>query len=701
MIYYFLCSVIEYACFDTGSIQGNAVADTREERIMADMNEAEAREWPYPVNYGKENEVSADVLILGGGVAGCHAAISAAKRGVKVVVVDKGAVIRSGSGGAGVDHWHGAYTNPCSKITPHEVMDIVKAFGPYSYGEFGNGISCYIQCNESYDALMDLERMGVKVRDVDDEFAGADFRDEETKLMFAYDYENRYCIRVNGGADIKVALYNEMLRLGVKIYDRIMATILLTADGRQGGRVVGAAGVHTRTGEFYIFRSKSVILSMAVPAGQWIFSTELVGFGSSFNDPNNSGDGTAMAWNAGAELALMERSGRALSSGFFRYPPYGTGDHNNTWFACTIVDANGKEIPWVDRDGNVIQKVSDRYQPAPGQKFFGYGRRGPYDIWGPSLIPDLSERIKNGEYVLPLYADLPGMPENERRAIWGLMVYNEGKCRIIYETYNRAGFDPDKDMLQLAVLPPEHYGQGPNWETYGPGQWREVAFGGGGGIVFDWDLRTNLEGLYVAGSQQYSGGTHAHAATTGRYAGRKAAGYARDSMQGAIGRNQIDSEKERVYAPVRRKDGIGWKEMRAGLCRIMQDYCGEYKNEQTLGMGIRWMDSIFESEASRAHARNPHELCRSLENLTHITVGKIIMEASLARKASSLFLDFKRMDYPEVDPPEWNRIVTIRLENENIQVGELPLDYWLRPPYAASYEENYRKHCDLTREGEL
>ena len=69
---------------------------------MSNIDLNKAMDWPYPVAYGKENEVEADVLILGGGVAGCHAAIHAAKRGAKVVVVDKGAVIRSGSGGAGV-----------------------------------------------------------------------------------------------------------------------------------------------------------------------------------------------------------------------------------------------------------------------------------------------------------------------------------------------------------------------------------------------------------------------------------------------------------------------------------------------------------------------------------------------------------------------------------------------------------------------
>ena len=152
-----------------------------------------------------------------------------------------------------------------------------------------------------------MEKMGIKVRDVDDEFVGAEFRDEKTKLMFAYDYENKYCIRVNGGANIKVALYNELRRLGVKIYDRVMATSLLTEGGKQGTRVVGATGLNIRTGEFYIFKAKATVLSTAAPAGLWIFSTELAG-ASTHKDPNNSGEGTAMAWQAGAELTMMERS---------------------------------------------------------------------------------------------------------------------------------------------------------------------------------------------------------------------------------------------------------------------------------------------------------------------------------------------------------------------------------------------------------
>ena len=220
-------------------------------------------EWPYPVRYGKENKISADLLVLGGGIAGCHAAINAAKRGAKVVVVEKGAVIRSGSGGAGVDHWHAACTNPCCKITPEEMIEMVHRYPNGITSEYGNGITCYILCKESYDALLDVEKMGVKVRDVDDEFVGAEFRDEETKLMFAYDYENKHTIRVNGGANIKPALHNELRRLGVAIYDRVMTTSLLTEGGKQGARVVGATGVNARTGEFYVFTARATVLCTA------------------------------------------------------------------------------------------------------------------------------------------------------------------------------------------------------------------------------------------------------------------------------------------------------------------------------------------------------------------------------------------------------------------------------------------------------
>ena len=644
-------------------------------------------EWPYPVNYGKENEVIADILIIGGGIAGCHAAINATKKGAKVAVVDKAPVIRSGSGGAGVDHWGGAFTNPCSKTTPEEAMKMGLGGGPFGAGPYSIGHIRYITSKESWDALLDVEKMGVKIRDEDDEFVGAPFRDEETKLLFAYNYDNPNCIRVQG-ATIKPAMHKELKRLGIDLYEHIMVTSLLNEGGKQGARVVGATGVHIRTGEFYIFKAKATILSTAQPLRIWIFNTELVGSNVEHDDPNLAGDGNAMGWLAGAELTMMERSQE--SAGPFRYPAYGTGNCSNTWYPCTIVDANGKEIPWIDGDGNALKTVEERIQAGGGM--------GPV---GARLIPDLPERIMKGEYVLPFYADLPSMPEHERRVIFGLMVAHEGKTRIpVYENYTQAGFDPEKDMLQANVLPPQLAGRpGPWWDMKSSlasaPQWRATAFIGGGGLVVDWDMKTNLEGLYAAGAQTAGGGGHAGASATGRYAGRNAAAYAKKAADPVIDRKQVDEEKARVYAPIDRKGDIGWKELQAGICRIMQDYCGEYKSEETLKMGLWWFNSIRESEAERTYVRNPHELARFLECMVRLTVGEIIMHASLARKASSRFLGFKRLDYPRMDPHEWKKFVTIRLENGKVKEGELPFEYWLKPPYTPTYEENYDQHCGL------
>ncbi|UCD08122.1 MAG: FAD-dependent oxidoreductase [Dehalococcoidales bacterium] len=653
------------------------------------INNASIPEWPYPVHYGKENVASCDVLVLGGGVAGCHAAINAANQGAKVIVVDKGPVKRSGCSGAGVDHWHAACTNPCCKISPEEMVEEHEYCGGYSYGELGNGISCYITCKEGWDALQDVEKMGVPVRDVNDEFAGAEFRDDETRLMFAYDYENRHIIRIAGGGNIKPAMYEEVKRQGVEIYDFVMATGLLTEGGKQGARVVGATGVNLRTGEFYIFRAKSTFLSMGSVNTLWAFSTELRG---AFSEPTQTGDGSAMAWRAGAEFNMLEGGGQ--SSGGLGYIPHTVGNAHNTWFACNIVDANGKEVPWIDRDGKLLKTLFERYELAPGQKFFIHVRGSPYELREPMLIRDLPERIMKGEFELPLYADLPGMPEDERRAIYGLMVGNEGGTRYgVYDVYTKAGFDPDKDMPQSSILPPDMYTFMPWWRGIGVRQWRT---GGGGGLVCDWDLKTNLEGLFTAGLQG-PGGDHSAAACTGRYAGRKAAEYARTTNMPDINQNQVEVEKARVYAPVMRERGMGWKELKAGLCRIMQDYCGEYKSEKTLKLGLELFNSISESEAASVYARNPHELGRALECLNHITIGEMVMHASLARKASSKSLGFSRLDYPELDPPEWNKFVTIRLKNGGVQTDERPLRWWLQSPYASTYEENYWKHCGLQR----
>jgi alkyl hydroperoxide reductase subunit AhpF len=74
----------------------------------------EPQEWTFPVKYDVENRVETDVLIVGAGLAGGMAGIMAARRGVKVAVVDKSPINISGCAGSGIDHWLICLNNPKS-----------------------------------------------------------------------------------------------------------------------------------------------------------------------------------------------------------------------------------------------------------------------------------------------------------------------------------------------------------------------------------------------------------------------------------------------------------------------------------------------------------------------------------------------------------------------------------------------------------
>jgi succinate dehydrogenase/fumarate reductase flavoprotein subunit len=631
--------------------------------------EGKAPTWPYPVDYDKENEVETDVLVIGGGIAGCWAAISAARKGVKVALVEKGNTVRSGAGGPGCDHWCQCPANPHSKVDPDEWAKVL-AENPGTMTElpketpkisYGNGIGSQIQCRESYDTLLELEEMGGQIRDIHDEYVGAEGRYDDTKLMFSPrtspDHATEIVIRI-WGTTFKPALKRECQRLGVHIFDRVMGTSLLTEGGLQGARVVGATGFSNRTGEFMIFKSKATILATASDFYLWMLDTEHAGC-RQFRSRNATGDGLAMAWKAGAELVLMEKVIPLMLGTGYKHNWYG-GAGDASYENLQLVDANGKVLPWPTQgwaDGGAMRPSLELYESI---------RKG----------------ILKGEWALPFYGDFPGMPGIERRATWDLMLGEESTTKIITSTYERAGFDPSKHLLQnYAFIEGETHSQ-----------WRTAR---GGGPVVDWDLKTTLDGLYAAGEQLFSFGDHSFAATTGRYAGRKAADYSTQIGESKISREQVDLEKARVYAPIKRTSGIEWKELNAGIARTMQYFCSEYKTELLLNMGLDTLKEIEEVFVPRLYALDPHKLMRSMEDLSMLAHGQMVLHASLARKASSRLLNFFRIDYPEIDPPEWSKFLTIKLENGKVKSGELPLKYW--GDMKANYEAHTKDYTGVYR----
>ena len=643
----------------------------------------EVLEWPYPVHYDRCIHVQCDVLVIGGGLAGCSAGISAARRGYKVAVCDKAPIKKSGCGGAGMDHWNTVLENPDSPMSTEENIEKGRDTGLCHRD--------YIAEKGTWDALLELEKLGLPVRDELDEFKGAATRDEKSKLLKAYDYREMVAVKLRGGNFIKPVLYRGLIDAGAELYERVMMTSLLTEGGEQGKRVVGATGFSMETGEFYVFHTKSVIISTGYACTMWIYNMEITG--NSYRwDPNEIGEGLAMAYLAGAEVYGMHKNGSTSGSNPFAWPRFGIGNPANTWFPCSLVDNNGKEVPWEDVNGKRLTSVQQRNYPAEGQPYIGSHKSDNLSgIGQANIIKDLNERIRSGEYELPLWADLAGMPEDERRSIWGVMIGNEGKSRFtLYDLYTRSGFDPEKDMLMAPIMVPENYNRTSAWFHGEPDiakPWRSEN-GGQGEIACDWDLMTNVPGLFVAGA---SGGLEgcSFACSSGFYAGNRAAEYAGRVERGEIDETQLQKERERVYAPVKRRENknavISWKELWGGTARVMQQCCGEYKTIPVLKQGLAWMESIKNTEGKMTYARNPHELARVLECETRFTVSELFLHACIAR--------IEAEDAGE----DQDGYIFNRLEGGKVLTVKKEKKYWLKGNNAPSYLENYKKH----REGEV
>ena len=161
--------------------------------------------------------------------------------------------------------------------------------------------------------------------------------------------------------------------------------------------------MNVHTGKFMIFSAKTTILAMSRPARIWLFDSDQVGL-CEFRPTQSIGSGHAMGYRAGVEFTMMEKSVQGEFSAAGRsFPPYSTGNNHNTWYAATMVDARGVEIPYVDRDGRELKTVKERYYPAKGQKFFlkgGVIDNPKYEYRGPETL-EFDELIKRG-YQLPL-----------------------------------------------------------------------------------------------------------------------------------------------------------------------------------------------------------------------------------------------------------------------------------------------------------
>lgn len=227
-----------------------------------------------------------DVLIIGGGLAGCNAALGAAERGASVTVVDKGKIERSGDIGGGVDHF-------LAFLETGEGWDTREGFLAYveRVGRGTNHLSILERqyCDELPAAIARMARIGNPLTRPDGEF----FR---TASM---GQPGPYWINFNGKL-LKPRLGQAVRKAGCRVMGRSMIVDLLTS----GGDVTGALVFNMRNGALHAVHAKATVI--ATGNTNRLYENPRLNAFNTWLCPFNTGDGQILALNAGATLTNME-----------------------------------------------------------------------------------------------------------------------------------------------------------------------------------------------------------------------------------------------------------------------------------------------------------------------------------------------------------------------------------------------------------
>jgi succinate dehydrogenase/fumarate reductase flavoprotein subunit len=297
-----------------------------------------------------------DILIVGAGAGGLLAALSAKRNGApgtRVTLIDSWMVGRTG---------HTAFSNGWMIVAlPDDDID-----GILREIVAGNdGVADQVLVREvlasSYDRLRDFEAMGMK-------FPSGTDGQYERRPTRGLDLA-RVMYPEGGGLEFCWLLRRALEAEGVQLIDRLFVTGLLRDDD---ARIVGAAGIDSRSGEFHVISAKATIIS-----------TNAITFRSGFVR-DITGTGTLLAYSAGATLRNAE----------FSYVRPGTP---NFYFEG-ITFAIQEGAHWINGKGEPFMR---RYEPDWGDEA---------DV--PRIARAMALERKMGN--TPIYLDMSAIPEDMR-----------------------------------------------------------------------------------------------------------------------------------------------------------------------------------------------------------------------------------------------------------------------------------------------
>ena len=626
--------------------------------------------------------VETDVLILGGGMAGCGAAVEAAywakPLGLKVTLVDKAAIDRSGPVAMGLSAIN-TYMGMDGKVTSNSRM-------PERFVEYVTNDQCGLT---RQDLVYDVARhVDSTVRHFD-KWGLPIWKDDAGN----YRKSGEWQVMISGESYkvvVAEAAKNAMATLGDKgqIIERVMITHLLK-DDKEPDRVCGAIGFSVREEKIYVFKAKATIALMGGAVHVFRPRSQGEGFGRSWMPPFVSGSIYALVLQAGGELTQMDVTfvpPRFKDS----YGPVGT------FFLLFKTPAtNGYDGAYVGGYPSELEKWApySNAKPCPtalrNYEMILCAKEGKTPFM--MHTNKVAERLKN-EITDPK-ALKKALREFENEA------WEDFLDMTIAGATNWAAHNVDpleKPMeLQLSdtVFIGSHACSCGSWtcgaEDLMPKEYADA-------FPEQYNCMTTVKGLFTAGcgvgacGHKFSSGSHVQ----GRIAAKSALKYANDKKgyTPTLSDATIGKFKETILRPLAlyeekcaytvspdvNPNYISPHNFLFRLQKIMGEYVGGWEtlygtNDKLLEVAL-WKLAFCQEDIEKLAAKDLHELMRAWETVHRYYVGEACARTRLARKESRWPGYYYKFDYLKLDEAEKHFInVKYDMDKKEWKVLERPM----------------------------
>jgi succinate dehydrogenase / fumarate reductase flavoprotein subunit len=547
-----------------------------------------------------------DVLVVGAGGAGLRAAIEALSQGASVGVVCKSLLGKAhtvmAEGGiaaamANVDRGDDWRTH---------FRDTMKG------GKFlNNWRMAQIHAQESPDRVRELEQWGALF----DRTADGDI----LQRAFGGHSFKRLChVGDRTGLEMIRTLQDRGVQMGFHVYMECAVTRLL----KDGDRICGAVAYWREQGRFVVFKAKSVVLATGGIGKAWRITS---------NSWEYTGDGMALAYDAGAELLDME---------FVQFHPTGM-----VWppgvQGILVTEA-------VRGEGGVLKnRLGERFMERYDPEKMDLSTR---DVVARAIYTEVREG--RGTEHGGAFLDISHKPAD----------YVKRKLPSMYHQFLELA-DVDITKGPMEVGPTCHYMMG--------------------GVRVDAETaETTVPGLYAAGevaaglhgANRLGGNSLSDLLVFGRRAGLSAAEHANHVPPASADAAEIEDAVHEMLVFFETAEGESPYAVHRDLTESIQNLVGIFRNEEDLQRGIAKIRELSD-RASRVRVEgsrlfNPGwHLARDLKSM--LTVTEAVARSALVRKESRGA--HSRTDFPKTDPEWARRNNVVRKRDDGMEVTHRPV----------------------------